>query len=114
MKEVTRRQPCWTKRQTRGRTKILQRVLKGKINIIPADNEKSIEMIPINMYQQMFNINTGKDEEETWTRLEEAKKAIRSPPDVCAKSLRLDQIMNQGMKSAAMEICHHVHVTHLY
>ena len=39
------------KAQERGRIKIMSRVIKGEINLSPTDKRKSVEMMPLILYQ---------------------------------------------------------------
>ena len=59
------------KNQIFGRMKLGKRVRKGEVYISPSDKGKGVVVMPLNMYAQMVETHTKKDQEVKWEELEE-------------------------------------------
>ena len=90
-------------RQERGLKKIMRRVNKGGINVSQADKGKSVVVMPMALYQQMTATHTSKDEEVTWSRLEEAQKLVRSHTRSLARIFKLGSSKGETNEARCFE-----------
>ena len=90
------------KAQTRGKKKLLMKVMKGQIYVSPSDKGNGIVVMPMEMYRKLVRAHTGKDREVQWKDLEEAQKTIRSHSRSLSKICGLGK--NEGERN--MDRCH--------
>ena len=87
------------KNQIFGRMKLGKRVRKGEVYISPSDKGKGVVVMPLNMYAQMVETHTKKDQEVKWEELEKAQKEIRSHSRSLGKILGIGE--NEGERNVS-------------
>ena len=81
----------------------MKRANKGEKNVSLADTEKSVVVMPMVLYQQMTATHTSKDEEVTWSRLEEAQKLVRSHTRSLARIFKLGSSKGERNEARCFE-----------